>query len=45
VREAAKMGFRRCVLPERNRARLDPIEHLELIGIREIGDALDAMFV
>lgn len=42
IREAAKMGFKRCLLPERNVAKLDPVEGIELIGIREVGDALDA---
>ena len=44
LREAAKMGFRRCLLPERNLAKLEPVEGMELVGIREIGDALDAAF-
>ena len=43
IREAAKMGFRRCLLPERNVAKLDPVEGIELIGIREVGEALDAV--
>jgi DNA repair protein RadA/Sms len=43
IREAAKMGFRRCLLPERNLAKLDGINGIELIGIREVGEALDAV--
>ncbi len=43
IREAAKMGFRRCLLPERNVAKLDPVEGIELVGIKEVGDALDAV--
>jgi DNA repair protein RadA/Sms len=43
IREAAKMGFRRCLLPERNLAKLDAIDGIELIGIREVGEALDAV--
>ena len=43
IREAAKMGFRRCLLPERNLAKLDDIEGIELVGIREVGEALDAV--
>ncbi|MGH7233234.1 MAG: DNA repair protein RadA [Nitrospiraceae bacterium] len=43
VREAAKMGFRRCLLPDRNLSKLDPIEGMELIGIREVGDALNVV--
>jgi len=43
IREAAKMGFKRCLLPERNVAKLDPVGGIELIGIREVGDALEAV--
>jgi DNA repair protein RadA/Sms len=43
IREAAKMGFRRCLLPGRNLAKLDPVEGIELIGIREVGEALDVL--
>ncbi len=44
IREAAKMGFRRCLLPDRNLAKVDPVEGMELVGIRELGEALDAVF-
>lgn len=45
VREAAKMGFRRCILPERNVAKIDlrKEEEIELIGVGEVRDALDAV--
>ena len=43
VREAAKMGFRRCILPARNLAKLDPVEGIELIGVHEVGEALDIL--
>jgi DNA repair protein RadA/Sms len=45
IREAAKMGFKRCLLPERNLAKLEGIDGIELMGIREVGDALDAVLV
>jgi DNA repair protein RadA/Sms len=45
VREAAQMGFARCIMPEAN---IDPADrHLagacELIGVRTVGEALDAV--
>jgi DNA repair protein RadA/Sms len=41
IREAAQMGFRRCILPEANvEPSLRP--DLELVGVRTIGEALDA---
>ncbi len=45
IREAAKMGFKRCLLPERNLAKLDPVEGIELVGVHEVGEALDAALV
>ncbi len=43
IREAAKMGFKRCLLPERNLAKLEAIEGMELVGINEVGEALDVV--
>ncbi|HVH29004.1 MAG TPA: DNA repair protein RadA [Vicinamibacterales bacterium] len=45
VREAAQMGFRRCILPEAN---IDPAEgsavgDCELVGVRTVADALEQM--
>jgi DNA repair protein RadA/Sms len=45
VREAAQMGFRRCVMPEAN---IDPADRslagsCELIPVRTVGEALDAL--
>ena len=53
VREAAQMGFRRCIMPEANiepNARLKPSRsegafegECELVGVRTVGEALDAL--
>jgi DNA repair protein RadA/Sms len=45
VREAVQMGFRRCILPEAN---IDPADRAltgdcELVGVRGVGEALDAL--
>jgi DNA repair protein RadA/Sms len=45
VREAAQMGFARCIMPEAN---IDPTDRqlageCELIGVRTVGEALDAV--
>jgi DNA repair protein RadA/Sms len=45
IAEAAKMGFKRCLLPERNLAKLDPVKGIECVGVREVGDALDVVLV
>jgi len=43
IREAAQMGFKRCILPETN---IDPADRAssaecELVGVRTLGEALD----
>ena len=46
VREATQMGFRQCVMPEAN---IDPSDRdqtgtgCELVGVRTVGEALDAL--
>jgi DNA repair protein RadA/Sms len=45
IREAAQMGFTRCIMPEAN---IDPsdraaLEGCELIGVRTVGEALDQL--
>lgn len=47
IKEAAKLGFKRCLLPERNLAKLDNHRSLgvELVGVEEIGEALEAALV
>lgn len=41
AREAVKLGFSRCILPERNLEKLPPITGLEVIGIQEVGQVFD----
>jgi DNA repair protein RadA/Sms len=45
VREAAQMGFTRCIMPEAN---IDPSDHgaigdCRLVGVRTVGEALDEL--
>jgi len=44
LREAAKMGFKQCLLPERNRARLGSVDGIEPMGIGNIRQALEVLF-
>jgi DNA repair protein RadA/Sms len=44
VIEAEKMGFTRCLIPKSNLDRLPHLEGIERIGIKNIGDAMDALF-
>ena len=46
IREAAQMGFKRCILPEAN---IDPSDRAsnadcELVGVHTLGEALDELF-
>ena len=41
IREAVKLGFTRCVLPERNLHKYHPVEGMEVIGIQEIGEVMN----
>jgi len=44
VREAQIMGFRKCIIPHGNLVGLEYDDAIEVIGARNIGDALEAMF-
>ena len=43
LREAAQLGFTRCVMPAGNLAREDAPGGLEVIGARTVGEALEAL--
>ena len=43
VREAAQLGFTRCVVPEGNCSRDDTPDGLEVAGVKNISEALDQM--
>ena len=44
LREAAKMGFKQCLLPERNRMRLNGVDGIDVIGVENIRQALEVLF-
>jgi DNA repair protein RadA/Sms len=43
VREATQMGFLRCVMPEANIDGSEATGPCELVGVRTVGEALDAL--
>ena len=43
VREAAQMGFSRCILPPGSLAPADAPGGIELVDVRTVGEALDAL--
>jgi DNA repair protein RadA/Sms len=44
VREGAKLGFRRCILPESSRRQLPGIEGVELCAVRSLQDTWEVLF-
>ncbi|MFN0085333.1 MAG: DNA repair protein RadA [Blastocatellia bacterium] len=44
IREAARMGFKRVILPKNNLSGLPEDDRLEVIGVRSVSEALDALF-
>jgi len=44
VREAIKLGFSRCILPESSRRQLPTFGGVELHGVTSLGDAWDLLF-
>jgi DNA repair protein RadA/Sms len=44
LREAAQMGFRRVVLPINNVSGMVADERMELIGVKSVAEALEALF-
>jgi DNA repair protein RadA/Sms len=44
VREAAAMGFRKCIVPQGNLPLINPVENIELIPIRAVSQLSDLIF-
>jgi DNA repair protein RadA/Sms len=44
VKEAARLGFTRCLLPQGNLKNLDVPAGMELIGVRSAAEALEGLF-
>jgi DNA repair protein RadA/Sms len=44
VREGAKLGFKRCILPESSRRQLPPIDGVEVRGVQSLNDAWELLF-
>jgi DNA repair protein RadA/Sms len=44
LREAALMGFRRCILPAGNLPLVDPIEGIELLPVRSVAELSEILF-
>ena len=43
--EASKLGFKRCILPEKNRQRVGEDYGLELIGVKDLKEVIEALIL
>jgi DNA repair protein RadA/Sms len=44
VKEAARLGFKRCLLPKQNQEKMRGVKGIELIGVRTVQEAMAALF-
>ena len=44
VKEAARLGFKRCLLPKQNQEKMKEPKGVELIGVRTVQEAIDKLF-
>jgi DNA repair protein RadA/Sms len=44
VKEAARLGFKRCLLPKQNQEKMKAPKDIELIGVRTVQEAIDKLF-
>jgi DNA repair protein RadA/Sms len=44
VKEASRLGFRRCLLPKQNQEKMKGVKGIELIGVRTVQEAMAALF-
>ena len=40
IKEAEKLGFKKCIIPENNKKLLKDNYKLDIIGVKNIGEAL-----
>jgi len=43
VKEAAKLGFRRCIIPERNASQL-AMDSIDIVGVSTVKRAMEILF-
>lgn len=44
VKEARRLGFRRCLLPKQNQEKMKPEKGIELIGVGAVQEAMEVLF-
>jgi len=44
VKESARLGFKRCLLPKQNQEKAKGIKGIELIGVNSVQELMKALF-
>jgi DNA repair protein RadA/Sms len=44
VKEAARLGFKRCLLPKQSQEKMKGTKGIELIGVRTVQEAIKTLF-
>jgi DNA repair protein RadA/Sms len=44
VKEAARLGFKRCFLPKQNQEKMKGAKGIDLIGVRTVQEAMNVLF-
>jgi DNA repair protein RadA/Sms len=44
VKEASRLGFKRCILPKQNQEKMKAIKGIELVGVEAVREAMDVLF-
>jgi len=44
VKEASRLGFKRCLLPKQNQEKLKGVKDIEVIGVRAVQEAIKTLF-
>jgi DNA repair protein RadA/Sms len=44
VKEAARLGFKRCLLPKQNQEKMKGVKGIEMVGVRTVQEAIKVLF-
>lgn len=44
VKEAGRLGFKRCLLPKQNREKMKGVKGIELIGVHSVQEVMKVLF-
>jgi DNA repair protein RadA/Sms len=44
VKEAARLGFKRCILPKQNQEKMKATKGIELVGVKAVREAMEVLF-